>query len=121
MGTDESRSPHGRLKKPGSGVWRLGLAVALGVGLGWLCSQGCAPRPTLDYPLMAQAWDTIQDNYVDRSAVKSKPATYGAIGGMVDSLGDTGHSSFLSPEMVKEFGTTLHGGASDRGRAKLCH
>ena len=27
--------------------------------------------------------------------------TYGAISGMVDALGDTGHSTFLSPEMVK--------------------
>jgi carboxyl-terminal processing protease len=28
--------------------------------------------------------------------------TYGAISGMVDSLGDTGHSRFLSPEMMKQ-------------------
>jgi carboxyl-terminal processing protease len=28
--------------------------------------------------------------------------TYGAISGMVDSLGDTGHSHFLTPEMVKQ-------------------
>jgi len=27
---------------------------------------------------------------------------YGAISGMVDSLGDTGHSRFLSPEMVRQ-------------------
>jgi carboxyl-terminal processing protease len=28
--------------------------------------------------------------------------TYGAISGMVDALGDTGHSRFLTPEMLKE-------------------
>ncbi len=84
--------------------------MAVGVGVGWLCSQGCAPsRQSLDYSLMAQAWNTIENHYVDRSAVKPLPATYGAIGGMVDSLGDTGHSTFLSPEMVKELRTTVHG------------
>jgi carboxyl-terminal processing protease len=34
--------------------------------------------------------------------VKSQIMTYGAISGMVDSLGDTGHSRFLTPEMVKQ-------------------
>ncbi len=28
--------------------------------------------------------------------------TYGAIAGMVEALGDTGHSTFLSPQMLKE-------------------
>jgi carboxyl-terminal processing protease len=110
MKTDESRSPHVRLWKSRAGVWRLGLAVAVGVGVGWLCSLGYVPsQPSLNYSLMSQAWDTIENHYVDRSAVKPLPATYGAIAGMVDSLGDTGHSAFLSPEMVKEFGATLHG------------
>jgi carboxyl-terminal processing protease len=110
METDESRNPHDRLQKPLTGAWRLGLAVAVGVGVGWLCSQGCAPsHQSLNYSLMAQAWDSIENHYVDRSAVKPLSATYGAIGGMVDSLGDTDHSTFLSPEMVKQLKTTVHG------------
>ncbi len=54
------------------------------------------------FKLMAQAWNTIQASYVDRSAVQSTQLTYGAISGMVDALGDTGHSRFLSPQMVQE-------------------
>jgi carboxyl-terminal processing protease len=54
------------------------------------------------FKLMAQAWNTIQADYVDRSAVKPSELTYGAISGMVDALGDTGHSRFLSPQMVQE-------------------
>ncbi len=57
---------------------------------------------TADFQLMAEAWNTIDESYVDRSAVESQALTYGAIGGMVDALGDTGHSRFLSPEMVQE-------------------
>jgi carboxyl-terminal processing protease len=51
---------------------------------------------------MAEAWNTIQRVYVDRNSVKPKLMTYGAITGMVDALGDTGHSRFLTPEMVRQ-------------------
>jgi carboxyl-terminal processing protease len=55
-----------------------------------------------DFRLMAEAWNTIERIYVDKAAVKPKQMTYGAISGMVDSLGDTGHSRFLTPEMVNQ-------------------
>jgi carboxyl-terminal processing protease len=38
---------------------------------------------------------------VDRAAIQPRPMTYGAISGMVDALGDTDHSTFLSPDMIK--------------------
>ena len=75
-----------------TGVALLGLAVA-----------GCAShKREPNFELMSQAYQTIQRQYVDRSAVQSKDLTYGAISGMVEALGDTGHSTFLTPEMVKE-------------------
>jgi carboxyl-terminal processing protease len=83
----------------------LGLALGLwgGVGFDRAASSGCAPTgASPNFRLMTQAWDQIQAHYVDRAALKPTPITYGAIGGMVDALGDTGHSAFLSPEMVKE-------------------
>jgi len=52
--------------------------------------------------LFSQAYNHIQDHYVDRAAVQPKDLTYGAISGMVEALGDTGHSTFLTPDMVKE-------------------
>ena len=55
-----------------------------------------------DLQLITQAWDIIHRVYVDRSALQSTALTYGAISGMVDALGDTGHSTFLTPAMVKE-------------------
>ena len=53
------------------------------------------------FRLVAEAWNTIQQVYVDRSALIPDHLAYGAISGMVDALGDTGHSRFLDPEMVK--------------------
>jgi carboxyl-terminal processing protease len=52
--------------------------------------------------LISQALDDIKKYYVDQPTATSQTLTYGAISGMVDALGDTGHSRFLSPQMVKE-------------------
>ncbi len=60
------------------------------------------PEAESNFRLMAEAWNTIQRIYVDRTGVNPRLMTYGAISGMVDSLGDTGHSHFLTPEMVKQ-------------------
>lgn len=77
----------------------------------WLPAADPGTQPTLAvataedtdaaFGLIREAWDRIQQSYVDRSAVDDQRMTYGAIGGMVDALGDTGHSRFLSPEMVQ--------------------
>jgi carboxyl-terminal processing protease len=63
-------------------------------------AQSLTPTDGLD--LVNQAYQIIQQNYVDRSAVQQTPLEYGAISGMVDALGDTGHSRFLTPQMVQE-------------------
>ena len=83
------------------------LCLVLGMGTGvifdrWVLLAYMPSDAVSDFRLMAQAWNTIQRYYVDRAAVKPKVLTYGAISGMVDALGDTGHSVFLSPEMVKQ-------------------
>jgi len=83
--------------------------------IGWMGSTllGChllafTPSDTIpgnaeiDFRLMAEAWNTIERIYVDRKAVNPQSMTYGAISGMVNALGDTGHSRFLTPEMVKQ-------------------
>ncbi len=68
------------------------------------------PAPTgPDVQLIQDAWQTIQQHYVDRTAVQTQTLTYGAISGMVDALGDTGHSRFLSPEMLKAEHNSLNG------------
>jgi len=62
-----------------------------------------------DFQLMAQAWNVIEQVYVDRTAVQPRRLTYGAISGMVDALGDTGHSHFLSPDLVHQMHTLAEG------------
>jgi carboxyl-terminal processing protease len=55
-----------------------------------------------DFLLLYEASHLIRRFYVDRAAEQPTALTYGAISGMVDALGDTGHSRFLTPPMVKE-------------------
>jgi carboxyl-terminal processing protease len=62
-----------------------------------------------DFELVNEAWNQIQKHYVDREAIQARPLAYGAVSGMVDALGDTGHSVFLSPDMLKELHTQNEG------------
>jgi len=88
------------------------LALTLVVGMAggiWLdrlalpvyAAPGSAQAEGPDLQLITQVWNVIQNKYVDHAAAQPQKLTYGAISGMVDALGDTGHSRFLSPEMLK--------------------
>ncbi len=88
---------------------RMPLAVALAVGFAggliWdrLAMGTLGPfASSVNFGLISEAWSTIERVYVDRPAINAQTLTYGAIGGMVDALGDTGHSSFLTPDMVRK-------------------
>jgi carboxyl-terminal processing protease len=62
-----------------------------------------------DFKLIEEAWNRINSTYVDRSTLQSEALTYGAISGMVNALGDTGHSVFLTPEMRKAQSQQMQG------------
>ncbi len=107
------RSSHLRVVAVGF-LWLLS-GVVIGVVVDRQILAGVVPPDRIpvavapDFRLMAEAWNLIDGHYVDRAAIKPTKMTYAAIGGMVDSLGDTGHSTFLSPEMVKEARDAVQG------------
>ncbi len=53
--------------------------------------------------LFQQAWNVIDQNYVDRKAVNYQNMSYAAINAMVSSLHDKGHTYFLTPDQSKAF------------------
>src|SRR4030042_1349463 len=94
-------------------IYLLFLPVFLGVGFAGgvlvdhflltpTISSASAKTQSSGLDLVNQAYQIIQQNYVDQTAVQQTQLEYGAISGMVDALGDTGHSRFLTPQMVKE-------------------
>jgi len=59
--------------------------------------------------LFAEALDRVRDDYVDREAIDPRKQTYGAIEGMLDTLGDEGHTRFLTPEERERSRKSLSG------------
>ena len=62
-------------------------------------ADGSTPTEMQDrFRVFWEAWRLTRDNYVDEKAVDDQRMTYGAIQGMLDTLGDQGHTRFLSPQ-----------------------
>ena len=56
------------------------------------------PNAPADFNLFWEALDVIQKNFVGRADLDPQTLTYGAIRGLVQALGDTGHTVFLTPD-----------------------
>ncbi len=56
----------------------------------------------VDFSLFWDAWYLVKTKYVDRSDLNQQEMVYGAISGLLNSLGDP-HSIFLKPEESKRF------------------
>ena len=78
-----------------------GAGIALG-GSGLLFEPGvarAADQPG-EFDIFWQAWNTVHRYFVDQEALDTTQLTYGAIRGMINALGDEGHTAFLTPEEV---------------------
>lgn len=92
----------------------IGLALALtftvGIGVGRLVppvaggAGSATPNPTgnptsaQELALIGQAWDILHEQYVGKDELDDRALAYGAINGLTEAVGDTGHTSFLTPE-----------------------
>ena len=54
-----------------------------------------------DFDLFWEALDIVRQHYVDEGALTDENLTRGAIRGMVEALGDTGHTVYLTPDEVQ--------------------
>lgn len=62
-----------------------------------------------EFEVFWQVWDLAHNFFVDREALDTTRLTYGAINGLIDALGDEGHSRFLTPEEVARQRTEVAG------------
>jgi len=60
-----------------------------------------------EFQVLEETYDAIREHYVLSDEVTDEQLMYGASRGMVDSLGDTGHSTFLDPGEAVEFEQSL--------------
>ncbi|MDQ3411866.1 MAG: S41 family peptidase [Chloroflexota bacterium] len=56
-----------------------------------------------DFDVLESTWDLIQNEWVLADETEDEDLIYGAAAGMVEALGDEGHSAFLSPEQAEQF------------------
>jgi carboxyl-terminal processing protease len=90
------------------GAFSLGLISSEVTGLpGVTASSSISDQP--DFSTLQTVWDLIHEQYVDPEAIDEQALLYGAAEGMVASLGDTGHSSFLEPDRAKAYRAALNG------------
>lgn len=61
----------------------------------------------IDFALFWNVWDLLNSTYLERP-INPQKMVYGAISGMVESLGDP-YTSFLPPDVNKSFGDALGG------------
>jgi len=62
----------------------------------------------VDFNLFWDVWDELKDKYVDKDKLDDKTMFYGAIRGMVESIGDP-YTVFMEPKVAKEFSDDLAG------------
>ncbi len=77
-----------------------------------LASAAPAAGPGASGPelaLVEEAWKDIQDHYVDAKNLDKQELAYGAIRGLVEAVGDEGHTSFMTAEEAKAVEQSLSG------------
>jgi len=62
----------------------------------------------IDFNLFWQVWDLLHEQYVDRDELNEKQMFYGALRGLVASLGDP-YTVFMDPKIAEEFASDLAG------------
>lgn len=81
-------------------------AVLLSFALGFYFGKSQAVYPAgidgIDMSLFWEAWAKLQEQYVDKGKFDNQKMLYGAISGMVSSLGDP-YTVFMPPEEAKRF------------------
>jgi len=62
-----------------------------------------------EFKVFWEAWDLVAAHFVDQDKIDLTAMTYGAIEGMLATLGDEGHTAFLSPEALEQHESSLEG------------
>lgn len=85
------------------------VAFTAGTVTGYVARPALAAEQPTEFGVFWEAWDVVVAHFVDRDKIDFKRMTYGAIQGMLDSLGDQGHTSFFSPEVARQENSALEG------------
>ncbi|WIG58135.1 MAG: hypothetical protein OJF49_000880 [Ktedonobacterales bacterium] len=105
-GSPTPSSEH-RSAQAGQGVMQLvmtSVLVIIAFTAGWFGNSYVNHNITAtgDQQTVLQAWNLINQRYVNVSAINQQKMAYAAINAIVTTLGDTGHSRFETPEQFAQ-------------------
>jgi carboxyl-terminal processing protease len=109
--------PRRRALRAGVALAASALVFTAGVGAGaGLDRAGIfgSTAPTVsvgaaEFGLIREAWELIEGNFVGARDLDERDLAHGAIRGMTEAVGDTGHTDFMDPDERKERGDALSG------------
>ncbi len=98
------------------------VTFSAGIGIGRLvgpsgATNGSIPNPASSpgasapttFGLIKEAWDTIHQQFVGKSELDDRALIYGAIEGLTQAVGDTGHTDFMTAQEREERNDSLSG------------
>lgn len=71
-------------------------------------NQDVGKPNNLDFGLFWEVWNSVQEKYVDKNKLDAQKMLYGAISGMIESIGDP-YTVFLEPTTSKKFEEEISG------------
>ena len=77
--------------------------------------QTQASGPLQGFSVYEEALRDIKSQYVGRASITDQQLLYGSIRGMVDALGDTNHTRFLTPQEFNDMTSQLNGSVAGIG------
>lgn len=101
-----------RLKKNSEKVLYVSLlimAFLFGHITGWFVRPAIAADAPPEFAVFWEAWDVVLTNFVDQDKIDFRRMTYGAIQGMLNTLGDENHTVFFDPETARLQENALEG------------
>src|SRR5690606_13426775 len=106
-------------RKATNRIKRVVMGITLAGALSFMFLAGTATgfmaRPALaaDHPpqfdVFWEVWDLVDEYFVDQDNIDPMRMTYGAINGMLATLGDDNHTIFFSPEEAEQQESQLEG------------
>jgi len=87
----------------------LGGAFVTGAFTGILARPASAADEPSQFSIFWEVWELVDQYFVDQDKIDPTKMTYGAIQGMLATLGDENHTVFFSPEEAKQQASAMQG------------
>jgi carboxyl-terminal processing protease len=91
-----------------AGAFALGVLVGGGLPGGEVIAQSSLTG-NATFATLEETWELIHEQWPEPENIDDAALIYGAAKGMVDAVGDEGHSAFLDPEMAAEYAMAREG------------